>query len=336
MLACSAWSPCPLRHVLGVCPSSRTKKDITAQNCRSKPALLFVLGNPDTLASFIAFATSQHCQENVLVWSAIKTFRDASTREPESLLPRAKEIVDRVRIVSPQVASSLCCVLNPVAALPQILQYIGPNCELEVNLDAASKAALVARVAANEADVSMFDKLQAVLEKEMAGDLLPRFVKSPAWAALLRLDSEIDSDSVKHTDSPSTHGGGMLSGLFKSKKAPAPPTSPPPVAITIDRVALSNTLRRAALLGNAALVATTINNGANVNDADPVSGFVPFSAPVCVCFTLGKNAQNGFTALHAAACGGDVTTVRLLLRKGADVNVVDKVRVVFFWFLLRC
>jgi Regulator of G protein signaling domain len=84
---------------------SRTKKDITAQNCRSKPALLFVLGNPDTLASFIAFATSQHCQENVLVWSAIKTFRDASEREPESMLPRAKEIVDRV---SDGVVHRLC------------------------------------------------------------------------------------------------------------------------------------------------------------------------------------------------------------------------------------
>jgi Regulator of G protein signaling domain len=160
--------------------------------------------------------------------------------------------------------------------LDDILQYIGPNCELEVNLDAASKAMLVAKVASNEADISMFDKLQAVLEKEMAGDLLPRFVKSPAWAALLRLDSEIDGDSIKHTDSPTTPSGGMLSGLFKSKKAPAPPTSPPPVSITIDRVAFSNTLRRAALLGNAALVATTINNGANVNDADPVSVFVLF------------------------------------------------------------
>ena len=35
-------------------------------------------------------------------------------------------------------------------------------------------------------------------------------------------------------------------------------------------------------------------------------------------------AQNGFTPLHAAACGGDYNTLRLLIRKGANVNAQDK------------
>lgn len=65
------------------------------------------------------------------------------------------------------------------------LQYIGPECEHEVNLDARSKAGLIAAVASGDITPSLFDKVAAVLEKEMAGDMLPRFISSPFWRAVV-------------------------------------------------------------------------------------------------------------------------------------------------------
>ena len=35
--------------------------------------------------------------------------------------------------------------------------------------------------------------------------------------------------------------------------------------------------------------------------------------------------QDGLTALHMAACNGKVYMVKLLLEKGADINILNKV-----------
>ena len=47
-------------------------------------------------------------------------------------------------------------------------------------------------VRAGEVDIGMFDKLQATLEKEMSGDILPRFIKSNSWFELVRVELEIE------------------------------------------------------------------------------------------------------------------------------------------------
>ena len=77
-----------------------------------------------------------------------------------------------------------------------VLQYIGPDCELEVNLDARSKAALIAAVASGHTEPSLFDKVASVLEKEMAGDMLPRFIASPFWRAVVEPLRKSSGDGV--------------------------------------------------------------------------------------------------------------------------------------------
>lgn len=62
-----------------------------------------------------------------------------------------------------------------------------------------SKAALIAAATKNALTTTTFDTCEAMLEKEMAGDILPRYIKSPAWQAVL-------------------HGG--------AAPAPVPPVSP--------------------------------------------------------------------------------------------------------------
>lgn len=64
------------------------------------------------------------------------------------------------------------------------LQYFGPDAQLEVNLDEKSKAALALTVASGEITHTLFEPMIARAEKEMAGDILPRFIKSPAWRTL--------------------------------------------------------------------------------------------------------------------------------------------------------
>ncbi len=66
-----------------------------------------------------------------------------------------------------------------------LLQFLGPACELEVNLDAKSTAALQARLDAGDIDADMFNHVVATAEKELAGDAMPRFVKSPQWQRVL-------------------------------------------------------------------------------------------------------------------------------------------------------
>lgn len=88
-----------------------------------------------------------------------------------------------------------------------------------------------------DVDSSMFDKLAATLEKEMGGDILPRFAKSPAWDALVRLETEVE-DAEKVALSPK-----KKSSFFQSmSKTKAPPTPSAMPALSdnrvIDRIAL--------------------------------------------------------------------------------------------------
>jgi hypothetical protein len=100
-------------------------------------------------------------------------------------------------------------------SLPYVPQFIGPECELEVSLDAQSKSALVAKVTSNDFPPDLFDSVVVTVEKELAGDVLPRFVKSAAWRALLAA-----AGSVKQAAVPPTLPPPLVT---------APTPSPPPV-----------------------------------------------------------------------------------------------------------
>ncbi len=63
-------------------------------------------------------------------------------------------------------------------------QFILPGCEHEVNLDAASIATLKAQLEAGDVPATAFDKLYAAIEKELAGDVMPRFVTSALWTSV--------------------------------------------------------------------------------------------------------------------------------------------------------
>ena len=76
---------------------STSKLDITAENCRTRQALLFILGNPETQHMFLRFCKSQHCEENVMVWVAIQGFREAASAAGRLLL--AQDIIRKVCLV---------------------------------------------------------------------------------------------------------------------------------------------------------------------------------------------------------------------------------------------
>lgn len=82
----------------------------------------------------------------------------------------------------------VCLCAHVYVCLPSpdcVVQFLGPECEMEVNIDAKSAGALGARIACGDVSVDMYDALIATVEKEMAGDALPRFVKSDVWKALV-------------------------------------------------------------------------------------------------------------------------------------------------------
>ena len=64
------------------------------------------------------------------------------------------------------------------------LQFLAPQCEQEINIDAASKASLLARITSGDVPADTFDRLLAIIEKELAGDVMPRFVSSKYWKDL--------------------------------------------------------------------------------------------------------------------------------------------------------
>ncbi len=84
--------------VLIACSSKKT--DINGNNCRSKPALMYILQQDDTMAAFVSFCTAQHCEENILVWIAIRDFKTSCEKDPSTMLSAATEIVRRVRVFS--------------------------------------------------------------------------------------------------------------------------------------------------------------------------------------------------------------------------------------------
>jgi hypothetical protein len=60
-------------------------------------------------------------------------------------------------------------------------KYIGPCAVMEVNVDPGTKADILDGLSSGFLPPTVCDKWQATLEKEMAGDIMPRFVASPAW-----------------------------------------------------------------------------------------------------------------------------------------------------------
>lgn len=65
---------------LRVCVSV-TLADINSGNSRSKAALSCVLANPAALSAFVTHSKSQHCDENILFWVAVRDFKAAPLQE---------------------------------------------------------------------------------------------------------------------------------------------------------------------------------------------------------------------------------------------------------------
>ena len=63
------------------------------------------------------------------------------------------------------------------------VQFIAADCELEVNIDVATRLSLVQRVRAGDgvSDVSVFDEMVVATEKQLVRDSLPRYLSSEAW-----------------------------------------------------------------------------------------------------------------------------------------------------------
>lgn len=142
--------------------------DITPQNCRTKQALLFVLLNPELKAAFHVFCKQQHCDENVIVWEVINSLKTAT--DVDRLLI-GNELIDK---------------------------YIGPAAVMEVNVDPRTKADVLDGLSAGFLPATVCDKWQATLEKEMAGDIMPRFVASAAWKALTQPPVPSPSPPISH------------------------------------------------------------------------------------------------------------------------------------------
>lgn len=73
------------------------------------------------------------------------------------------------------------------------------------------------------------------------------------------------------------------------------------------------------------LVAMLLDHGANINGRDKVRNR-PSPVPLISLFTSLRILQRGYTALMEACHFGNSATVRLLLERGADLNVVAEVR----------
>ena len=85
---------------------STRKSEITPENCRTRPALMFVLHSEELYPLFVTFCKQQHSEENVLVWATIRRFKEATE---EGRLLVAQEIIRRVR--SPCLRARACvCV----------------------------------------------------------------------------------------------------------------------------------------------------------------------------------------------------------------------------------
>jgi hypothetical protein len=74
-------------------PLRTSAASITSANSRSKAALLFVLHTPFALDAFVEFSKSQHNEENVLFWIAVRDFK---TLPADRLNDAAKEIFRKV------------------------------------------------------------------------------------------------------------------------------------------------------------------------------------------------------------------------------------------------
>jgi hypothetical protein len=157
------------------------------------------LNEPTSRAAFIAFSSAQHSEENVMLWAAIKDFKNAPAAERSAV---AASIVAKVNgcvcSYSPRFLVKPCAHMHfsriqayIPAFSPSVLwlrmQFLAPNCELEVNVDNATRTALIQSIAAANSgsgpnglslDVAVFDTLQRSAERDMLKDIFPRYQKS--------------------------------------------------------------------------------------------------------------------------------------------------------------
>lgn len=72
------------------------KEDISTRNCRTRAALMFILSQPDCVASFTAFCVSQHSEENILCWLAIRDFKTVAEEDTAGRRAAAQAILQQV------------------------------------------------------------------------------------------------------------------------------------------------------------------------------------------------------------------------------------------------
>jgi hypothetical protein len=147
------------------------------------------------------FCASEHCDENIRFWTAVRAFKRES--EPTLQIGLAREIV---------------------------ATFIADSAPVQINADARTRARYTAAIAANEAAPNVFEKLERIAFRELMIETLPRYLrhldKMRRRHSSLPLSHAVSSPRLLSgatrrmslmSDGPSEGGGGGSGSL------PAPP-----------------------------------------------------------------------------------------------------------------
>lgn len=160
--------------------------------------MLEILEDPVKRKAFTAFCVSQVSTENLGVWTAAGDY--AAIPEQSARIVKAKEI---------------------------IVQYVAVSAREQVNMPEGTRTELCARVAAGEAPSDLFAKLREAAFKDMAGDALPRFLRSSQWKEVQEAKTEEEATPTRRltagksapviTGSPSRQYEAIVQHMRKKK-----------------------------------------------------------------------------------------------------------------------